>query len=297
MSTPAIHVLDLHFYHEHTIASFLIDSGDGWVLVETGPHSVFAQLQKGLAAHGLTPSDISDVLLTHIHFDHAGAAWALAKAGARIHVHPVGLPHMASPERLYSSAARIYGDKMEELWGQMHPIAEDKLNAIEHGDVVKAGSLEFVGHHTPGHASHHIAWQLGDIVFTGDVAGCRIELGPVVPPCPPPDINIEAWKDSIALIKGLEPELLYLTHFGPVRDIEAHFNQLEHMLDDWASWIKVHMEQGLDAAAMTPRFQAYAREQLLALGATEHMAEQYEAANPAWMSVAGLIRYWKKKEG
>lgn len=297
MSTPAIHVLDLHFYHEHTIASFLIDSGDGWVLVETGPHSVFTQLEKGLAAHGLKPSDISDVLLTHIHFDHAGAAWALAKAGARIHVHPVGLPHMASPERLYNSAARIYGDKMEELWGQMHPIAEDKLNAIGHGDVVKVGSLEFVGHHTPGHASHHIAWQLGKTVFTGDVAGCRIELGPVVPPCPPPDINIEAWKDSIALIKGLEPEVLYLTHFGPVRDIEAHFDQLAHLLDDWASWIKTHMAQGLDAAAMTPIFQAYAREQLLSLGATEHMAEQYEAANPAWMSVAGLMRYWKKREG
>lgn len=296
MSKPAIHVLDLHFYHEHTIASFLIDSGDGWVLVETGPHSTFAQLEAGLKAHGLTANDISDVLLTHIHFDHAGAAWALAKAGATIHVHPVGLPHMASPERLYGSAKRIYGDKMEELWGLMNPIEEAKLHAVEHGAVIEVGNLRFVAHHTPGHASHHIAWQLGDAVFTGDVAGCRIELGPVVPPCPPPDINIEQWKDSITLLKSLNPEVLYLTHYGPIRDIDAHLDQLSTMLDDWASWIKDHMAKGLDAEAMTPLFQSYAKDQLIALGADAHMVDQYEAANPAWMSVAGLMRYWKKRE-
>ncbi|MFK7972366.1 MAG: MBL fold metallo-hydrolase [Bacteroidia bacterium] len=295
MSHPTIHILDLHFYHEHTIASFLVQHQEGWLLVESGPHSVFSQLEKGLAKHGLKASDITDVLLTHIHFDHAGAAWALAEAGARIHVHPVGLPHMASPERLYSSAARIYGDKMEELWGLMKPIAEERLVSTAHEAKLSIGGLDIVAHHTPGHASHHIAWQLGDIVFTGDVAGCRIEGGPVVPPCPPPDINIEAWKDSISLLKKLKPSALYLTHYGPVTDIEKHFGQLEEMLDDWAGWIKLHMEKGLDAGAMTPLFRVYAEEQLRALGADQHMVDQYEAANPAWMSVAGLMRYWKKK--
>lgn len=297
MTTTTIHTLDLHFFHEHTIASFLFETGSGWALVETGPHSTFPQLKKGLANHGLTVSDIQHVLLTHIHFDHAGAAWALAEAGADIYVHPVGLPHMQSPEKLYNSAKRIYGDDMERLWGDMHPIAEEKLHAVEDRAVFDFGGTEVIAHHTPGHASHHIAWQLGDAVFTGDVAGCRIELGPVVPPCPPPDIHLGQWRDSLARLREISPTTLYLTHFDAITDIEPHLQQLDSMLTDWSQWIKQHMDQGMDVAAMTEPFKAYARQQLIDLGATAHMADQYEAANPAWMSVAGLVRYWKKHGG
>lgn len=291
-----IHIIDLHFYHEHTIASFVIPSSEGPIVVETGPHSTYPQLVKGLSDLGYQPSDVRHVLLSHIHFDHAGAAWALAEAGATVYVHPVGAPHMASPERLYNSAKRIYGDKMEELWGKMQPIAGDRLKVVGHQEVLEIGGHRFVAHHTPGHASHHIAWQLGDAIFTGDVAGCKIENGPVVPPCPPPDIDIEAWKESISLLKTLSPKTLYLTHFGPIEAIDQHLGELEQMLDGWADWIKRQMTKGLDAQTMTPLFQAYTDQQLRDAGLRDDTIAQYEAANPAWMSVAGLMRYWKKRE-
>src|SRR5690554_5577927 len=197
-----INIIDLNFLEEkQTIAAFLVESEGGPVLVETGPESTWPQLESGINRLGYQISDIHHVLLSHIHFDHAGAAWKMAAAGARVYVHPLGLPHLASPERLWQSAAKIYGDDMDRLWGEMRPIPTNRLQEVQHGEKLELEGLDFKALHTPGHAIHHIAWQLGEVLFTGDVAGVKINKGPVVPPCPPPDINIEAWKESIAMLK------------------------------------------------------------------------------------------------
>lgn len=290
-----IHILDLHFQTDHTIASFVVETTEGPVLIETGPHSVLPYLETGLAGLGYRLSDIQHVLLSHIHFDHAGAAWALAQAGAQVHVHPFGYRHLLDPTKLYQSAKRIYGDQMEALWGDMQPIAEAQLHEVADEAKLVIGEHTFKAWHTPGHAVHHIAWQLGEVIFTGDVAGVKIGEGPVVPPCPPPDINLEDWKASLNRLRALQPKALYLTHFGLVDDYAAHFDQLEGMLDDWAAWIKPHWEAGKSPTEVTPDFQAYAATQLRKAGLDAHQVDQYEAANPAWMSVAGLMRYWKKK--
>src|SRR5262249_13735426 len=152
--------------------------------------------------------------LTHIHLDHAGAAWAMAEMGANIYVHPRGYAHLADPSKLMASAKRLYQDQMDALWGTMKPIPAQQLVQVENGQKFTAGELEMVGWHTPGHAYHHIAWQCGKLVFTGDVGGVSIEGGPVQPPCPPPDIDPPAWKKSIELLRELQPERLYLSHFG-----------------------------------------------------------------------------------
>ncbi|MEL6673377.1 MAG: MBL fold metallo-hydrolase [Bacteroidota bacterium] len=290
-----VHLIDLNFQLPKTIASFVVPSDAGPILIETGPHSVFPILEKGLADLGYKVSDIKHVLLSHIHFDHAGAAWALAEAGATIYVHPRGWKHMHDPSRLYESAKRIYQDKMEELWGEMHAIPAEQLMAIEDGITLNLGGHEFTALHTPGHANHHIAWKWNDTVFTGDVAGCRIEGGPIVPPCPPPDINLEAWEASIDRILSHEPQRLFLTHFGEVTDVADHFAQLKEILKDWGAWIKPHWEAGKSAGEITSAFQAYADAQLAEQGADAVSIARYNAANPAWMSVAGLMRYWQKK--
>ncbi|MCI4666685.1 MAG: MBL fold metallo-hydrolase [Bacteroidia bacterium] len=292
-----IHTLDLNFLTDEAIASFVVESSDGPVLVETGPHSTLKNLERGLSDLGYGLEDIKHVLLTHIHFDHAGAAWALAQKGAKVYVHPFGYKHLLAPSKLYNSAKRIYGDQMERLWGLMEGIAEENLISVEDGTEIIVGDATFIGWHTPGHASHHIAWQLGDLVFAGDVAGCKIKQGPVVPPCPPPDINIEDWHASIDRILGLKPSRILLTHFGEVSEVETHFNELKEILQDWAAWMKVPFEQGRDPRDVTPEFQAYANGQLKAKGLSEKEVARYDAANPAWMSVAGLMRYWKKKLG
>ena len=291
-----IHILDLHFRTETSIASFLVETAEGPILVESGPHSTYPKLLEGLAAHGYKASDIKHVLLTHIHFDHAGAAWALAKEGARVYVHPKGYRHLHDPEKLYNSAKRIYGDLMEPLWGLMEGIPEDQLQAMEHEDVVEIGGKRFVAHHTPGHAVHHIAWQMDDIIFTGDVAGCKIGKGPVMPPCPPPDINLEDWEASISLLRKLAPTQLYLTHYGPYSDVDSHLDQLQQILKRWGDWMKVRYDAGQSVKEITPDFQAFVAGDMQAAGLSASEIAQYEAANPAYMSVAGLLRYWKKRE-
>ncbi len=291
-----IHIIDLHFLdYPQAIATILVETPEGPVLIETGPHSTFDNLQKGIQKAGFQPHEIQHVLLTHIHFDHAGAAWAFAKNGAKIYVHPVGVKHLANPEKLVNSARRIYQDDMDRLWGEMQPIPENQLQSPEHGEKIKIGGVTFSAWHTPGHAVHHIAWQVEDALFTGDVAGVKISDCIVEPPCPPPDINLEDWRASIQLIRSLKLNALYLTHFGKVENITSHLDELEHRLADWAEWIKPRWEQGEQPEQVVPEFQEYVAQQLKAEGASEELIQQYEAANPSWMSVAGLMRYWKKK--
>ena len=290
------HTLDLHFKgYEHAIASFLIESTEGPILIESGPYSTFQFLKEALAKHGYKPSDVKHVLLSHIHFDHAGAAWAFAKTGAKIYLHPFGAGHMHDPSKLVASATMIYGDQMDQLWGKMEGIAEENLKQMDHLEKVTIGEHSFMALHTPGHAKHHIAWEWGRTVFTGDVAGVKIGDGPVVPPCPPPDINIEDWKNSIDLILERNPEKLVLTHFGERTNVAEHMNALKEMLDDWANWIKPRWENGESAESLTPLFMGYTNDQLQAYGVSKEGLKLYEAANPAWMSVAGLMRYWSKK--
>ena len=292
-----VNVIDLKFQgYSKSIAAFLVESGDGPVLIETGPYSTFGTLEKGIQNLGYELRDIRHVLLSHIHFDHAGAAWALARQGAKIYLHPFGAMHMEDPTKLYESARRIYKDRMDSLWGKMEPIKKDHLFQMPDKETLKVGGLKFVAHHTPGHAVHHVAWQVEDILFTGDVAGVRIENGPIMPPCPPPDINIEDWKRSIALIRSLKLRHIYLTHYAAFTDISNHLDQLEKCLNDWASYIESEWRKGKTQEEITPEFQQYVATQLGDAELSSGDIAKYEAANPSWMSVAGLIRYWKKKE-
>ena len=291
-----IHTIDLHFLDvPQAIGAYLIDTSEGPVLVEAGPYSTYETLEKELKKLGYALGDIRYVLLTHIHFDHAGAAWALAEQGTTIYVHPLGAPHLAHPEKLWNSAKRIYQDDMDRLWGEMRPIPEAQLHELAHEETLTIGDTTIKAHHTPGHAVHHIAYQVGDAVFTGDVGGVRINGNLVEPPCPPPDINVEDWQQSIQQLRNLAPEALYLTHFGRVDDVELHLDKLDKQLINWADWVQEKLEAGLSTEAITPDFVAYVKNQLRAQGASEELVEQYEAANPSWMSVAGLVRYWKKK--
>lgn len=294
---PKVHVLDVIFQdQEEAIATYLIETSAGPVLIEAGPESTFPALEKAINAKGYQVTDIQHVFLTHIHFDHAGAAWKFAAQGAKIYVHPAGLPHLNAPEKLWSSAKQIYGDQMETLWGDMQPIPLEQLVAADDQDVFEIGDLKLKVIYTPGHAVHHNAYKLGDDIFTGDVAGVKIEQGPVVAPCPPPDINIALWKGSIAKLRAENPKGLYLTHFDYHSDPEAHFDALEIVLDEWADFIKPFYDQQTPSEEIVPEFMAYIKEGYEAAGLSEKLQKIYEYANPSWMSVNGLLRYWKLKE-
>ena len=293
-----VYTLDLNFLgYPQSIAAYLVETSVGPVLIETGPHSTFEVLKNEIKRYGFKVDEIKHVFLSHIHLDHAGAAWALAEKGATIYLHPFGETHLAHPEKLMESAKRIYQEDMDRLWGQMHPIPMDQLRSTVHLEEIIIGNLHFQALHTPGHAKHHIAWKIDDLLFTGDVAGVKIQKGPVVPPCPPPDINLEDWIRSIDLILACEPSQIYLTHFGVIKDVPAHMHALKSMIHDWSQWVKQNWMAGFTAKELTPKFSEYTSQQLLRLGVDPLGIKQYEAANPSWMSVAGLIRYWKKKTG
>ncbi len=290
------HIIDLNFLDaKETIACFLLESEEGPILIETGPESTYSQLRYGVEALGYDIKEIKHVFLTHIHFDHAGAAWKLAQHGAKIYVHPKGLPHLASPEKLWNSAALIYGDEMQRLWGKMDPIPLSNLQEVTHLKEIQIGELTLKAIHTPGHAVHHIAWEVQDNIFTGDIAGVSIKNGPVVPPCPPPDIHIENWKTSIQLLMESEAKNLFLTHYGKISNKTVHLLELEKSLNDWSLWIKKCFEDQIDNEKIIPEFMAYTQENLRLKGCDEDMIQLYEYANPSWMSVAGLMRYWKQK--
>lgn len=297
MTQAAVHTIDLNFQgNREAIAAFLIIGPRGPVLLECGPGSCLDTLQAGLARHGVAPRDIQDVLVTHIHLDHAGSAGWWARQGARIHVHHVGAPHLINPTKLLASAARIYGDRMQTLWGEYLPTPAANVHALQDGDVVAAGGLEFRAHDTPGHARHHLVYQLGDEAFTGDVAGIRLSARPHARiPTPPPEFDREAWHASLARLRGLRLRRLHLTHFGQVEQVGTHWDEVERLLDQCTDQARADLDAGLDRDAMVARFAAEELTRLNASGLGPADQQAYLSAGPTGMSVDGLIRYWSRR--
>ncbi len=289
--------LDLHFKVPGTVAAFLVRTPAGPVLVETGPESLYGNLEAAVNAQGFAMTDIRHVFVTHIHLDHAGSAWRLARHGAKVYVHPRGAAHLVDPTKLMDSARRIYKDDMDPLWGRMDAIPADQVVALGDGESVPLGGLAMEAIHTPGHAVHHITYRLEDGLFTGDVGGIRIGNGPTIPPLPPPDIDLGTWADSIARMRATGARFIYPTHFGIKDDAAAHFDSLEENLHRIATWVKERLATGEDEAAMVPPFQAFMHDLLAGYGLPESAIQLYEIADPAFMSVYGLVRYWRKQAG
>lgn len=290
-----IHTIDLHFVDTaEAIAAFVVPTDQGAVLVESGPHSTLPQLLAGLGSLGLSAGDVHSVLLTHIHFDHAGAAWWFAQQGAKVYVHPRGYKHLLDPDRLYNSARQIYGEAMDSLWGEMHPIAPDLLFEVADEEVLNLDGRSFRAIHSPGHATHHIAWRLDDCIFTGDVGGVKIGEGPVVPPCPPPDIHLADWQQSIAKLRAEQADRFYLTHYGLIDQTEKHLEELEQRLLAYVNWMKPYALSGQAVEEIVPLFTAFVEQELKEAGVGAAGIESYRKANPPYMSVAGLLRYWHK---
>lgn len=286
--------IDLNFFAPEVIGSYLIETGEGPLIIETGPDTTFDNLKSGLKKHGYGISDVKHVFVTHIHLDHSGAAWHFAKEGATIYVHERGAPHLIAPERLMKSAAMIYGDKMDELWGEVQGIDENLVKVVSEGDSINIGDTKIEVVESIGHANHHNAYLIEGNLFTGDVAGCRIADGPIIPPTPPPDIHVERWHASVDKIREINPDTLYLTHFGPYKEVNKHLDTLMENLDNWSEWFGKRVKAGKTEEEIIPEFEEYYKGFFSAVGASEGVYQQYEFADPYWMNVGGLIRYWKK---
>jgi glyoxylase-like metal-dependent hydrolase (beta-lactamase superfamily II) len=296
MAQTRVVTLDLNFQgRPKAIASYLIRSGDAVVLVESGPGSTLGALEAGIAREGLSARDVTHVLLTHIHLDHAGAAGWLARQGAEIYVHPVGAPHMLNPEKLIASATRIYGDKMDTLWGEFLPVPEEKLHLAQDVQEIVIGNLHFLPINTPGHAEHHYAYLFEDVCFTGDVGGVRIPGYQYLRiPMVPPELHLERWRESMKRLRQETFARIAPTHFGIFDDPEWHLREVENAIDDVERW----MEEVMPADPSIDELRQLFVDQTLAdnekLGLSEEVVNAYQLANPPGMSADGLMRYWKK---
>jgi glyoxylase-like metal-dependent hydrolase (beta-lactamase superfamily II) len=265
-----------HRGREKVIACFDVDG----ILVDPGPQSCEDTLLEALG--GERPQAL---LLTHIHFDHAGAAGALVRRwpDLEVYVHERGAPHMARPERLVASAARLYGgeDGLRETWGEVVPVPEENLNVLSGGETVLGFEVEY----TPGHASHHVSYFRDGVAFVGDMAGVRIPPRDfTLAPTPPPDIDVEAWERSLDAIAAREPQTLALTHFGTADDPPAQLAAVRESL---------HWQADLAAAGDQAAFEAALHERILA--ATPDVAATEQAA-PLDHLFLGLER-WHRKRG
>jgi glyoxylase-like metal-dependent hydrolase (beta-lactamase superfamily II) len=274
-----LHTLDLRFLGlDRSIASYVVETDDGLALFDCGPATTIAALKDELRERGLALTDISHLLLSHIHLDHAGAAGALVREHPQliVWVSEIGAPHLADPARLESSARRLYGAAFDALWGELTPVPTENIR-IASGDVLGWESFP-----SPGHASHHVCYFRDGTLLAGDACGVRITPSDYVQPVsPPPDIDIEAWHRTTDEIERRQPEQLAVIHFGVFTDVRQHLERLHAELDLWAERVRGGMtdEQFVAAAA--------------ADAGTD--AERYDAIASFLMSYAGLKRYWDKQ--
>jgi glyoxylase-like metal-dependent hydrolase (beta-lactamase superfamily II) len=276
---PPLRIIDLHFgEREHAIGVYVVDTNDGLALFDCGPTSTLPALEQGLAELGLELSDIRHLLLSHIHLDHAGAAGTIVERQPEltVWVSPVGAPHLVDPSRLERSARRLYGDLFDALWGALLPIPEENVRLAE-GDVLGWDAFP-----TVGHATHHVSYLRDGTLLAGDACGVRMAPSTyVLPVCPPPDLDVEAWHATANEIRRRDPDRIALIHFGVFEDVAAHLDRFDAELDRW-------VERAASGVSVE-EFSAAARADM-----GEH-ADQFDRVAPLWQSYAGLERYLSKR--
>jgi len=291
---------DLDFMQlPHIIATVVAHGPGGVVLIDPGPTSTLPRLRSTLATAGISMNDVTTILLTHIHLDHAGSTGTILKElpDVKVYVHEKGAAHMANPDKLVASATRLYGGEMDRLWGEVLPVAPASMEILQGGERMAVGNRVFEVEYTPGHASHHVSFfdRASGIAFVGDTAGVRLmNRGFVMPATPPPDIDLEAWAVSLDRIERWHPDTLFLTHFGPTAPVTPHLAQLRDHTALASHLAKQSLARDGEDADREKWFAEELRRELMRRMNVAD-AHAYEVAGRFDLNWRGLARYWRKK--
>ena len=291
--------VDLQFRGSpRVIATAILQGADGVTLVDPGPTSCLPALESGLRDRGLTLRDVRALLLTHIHLDHAGACGTIVERvpGIKVFVHERGAPHMVDPAKLLASAMRLWGDRMDAVWGAFLPVPAEQVIVLKGGEPLDVAGTTLNVAYTPGHAKHHVSFldEHTGMAYVGDTAGVRISGDYLIAPTPPPDIDIEAWQQSLDRIDAWQPVSLFLTHFGPVTPARAHLARFRTTVASVAETSRDMIAAGGTDDELAKRFAERMREDVRK-ALPEEEARATELAAPFDQLWQGLARYWQKK--
>jgi glyoxylase-like metal-dependent hydrolase (beta-lactamase superfamily II) len=293
--------IDLEFLgRSNVIATPIVQGPGGVAIVDPGPTTCLGTLEQGLQAHGIRWGDVRQLMLTHIHLDHAGATGTIVREHPHITVlvHERGAKHMIDPSRLLDSATRVYGNDMDRLWGEFASVPQTNIVSLSGGEKVDAGGRTFEVAYTPGHASHHVSYfdASSGVAFVGDVAGVCVSGGYVLAPTPPPDIDLELWRSSADRILEWSPSTLFLSHFGPVTQVRPHLAELVDNLAMIAASVRESLNGPGSDDEKSERFAEWLRQELRRK-MTDAEVDAYIVAAGFKYLWFGLARYWRRRLG
>lgn len=280
---------------QHVTAGYLIDGPDP-VLIETGSQTSVPALLDALHALGVDATDLAGIAVTHIHLDHAGGAGDVAEAfpNATVYVHPKGARHLADPTKLVASAAQVYGDLLDTLYGRLHPTPQERIRILEDGDTIDVGNRTLTTVDSPGHAKHHLALHdsASGILFVGDAVGVRLpDAGVLRPSTPPPDFDLDQAVHSLHRFAARRPTGIALAHYGLVPDPDTVCEEAEHTLRRWADVATAAYRNGDDIAAALD--EAFADD---LAGVDPAQREKLETLNGVHSNAAGFRRWLEQRD-
>ena len=297
-----VHSIDTLMGGFEGITSSYFIASDRPALIETGAALSAPNVVASLGALGCGPTDLATIVVTHIHLDHAGGVGDLAKAfpNARIVVHERGARHLADPTKLVASAYRVFGPKMDEMFGPLLPTEHDRIDALgERGNIDLGGGRSLETFHNPGHASHHVALsdsQTGDL-YTGDAAGVYVpETGDLRPATPPPDFDFDLALNSLDAMEAVSPSRLLFSHFGPTTDIDRVFSESRLQLHHWVEWVRKAHHEGMDFDHALLMVLAKDREVNSKFFDNPEVSEKFEHLSSSEAQVSGIWHWLQKTD-
>jgi glyoxylase-like metal-dependent hydrolase (beta-lactamase superfamily II) len=298
-AAPGIQAIDTNMFGRHRLTSAYLLAADQPAIVETGPTTSVDAVREGLSDLGISARDLAHIVVTHIHLDHAGGAGALAThyPDATVWVHERGAPHLADPERLVSSAGRIYGpERLLELFGPVHPVPGERLRAVGDGDRISLGNRALEVLYTPGHAGHHVA-LIDDrtrSTFVGDAMGIFLpDVRVLRPATPPPEFDLELAVQSVDRIRAAGPSVILFSHFGPDREVEELCDLAIDRLRRWASIVEAALRATDDMAEVVRRLRTETERIDIADDSRDDRV-RYEFLSSYEMNASGLVRYLRR---
>lgn len=250
---------------------------------------------EGISELGFSPVEIRAVFVTHIHLDHSGGAGWWASRETPVHVHPKGAKHLIDPARLEASARQVYGDAFDSLWGGIPPAHPDWVRVVEDESVTSVAGLEVRTLETPGHAFHHHAFRVGEVIFTGDAAGARLSGQEYISvTSAPPQFHLEHTLASIERLEAESAESLFLTHFGEVTDPASHLEDYRDAVEMNVAFVEARLREGMDGDALQVAYEAFNLEQAFRLEVPMEIWMNYQAVNGTGMCSDGIRIFFEK---